>query len=108
MKSSGFTLFIILGVTCFVRSQNNSEPNLSYQRVMIPNGKISIQGLLVSSNTVHNKPAVIFLGGSGSWEIVADYFKNPDKSYGSLLRFYIEEFVGSLLIQVIDSYHVGR
>lgn len=91
MKNIGFTLIIILVVTFFVHSQNNLEPNLIYQRVMIPNGKISIEGLFVSSNAAQNKPAVIFLGGSGSWEIVEDYFIDPDKSYGSLLRFYIEE-----------------
>src|SRR5262245_13715373 len=61
-----------------------------FERVKIPNGKLILDGLLVLPNTPGRKTVVIFLGGSGEWEIADSYLKNPEESYGSLTRFYIE------------------
>ncbi|CAN5598146.1 hypothetical protein BH23BAC1_BH23BAC1_19580 [soil metagenome] len=91
MKNIFVTLLFLLRPALGAFAQNEHDLQAKLQRVLIPNGKITIEGLLVSLDSTLNQPAVIFLGGSGFWEIVEEYLKDPDKSYGSLLRFYIEE-----------------
>jgi len=68
-----------------------STDTLTLERVEIPNGKIHIDGLLVMPKNTDKKSIIIFIGGSGYWEIVDAYLKNPEESYGSLSRFYLEK-----------------
>lgn len=61
------------------------------ERLSIPSGKYSIDALAVSQANTVVRHAIIFIGGSGAWEIVDSYLSNPETSYGNLLRFYVEE-----------------
>ncbi|MFN7117623.1 MAG: alpha/beta hydrolase family protein [Saprospiraceae bacterium] len=58
------------------------------ERVSIPIGKYQIDGLLLLPKTSGKKAAIIFIGGSGEWEIVDSYLQNPAKSYADQLLYY--------------------
>jgi pimeloyl-ACP methyl ester carboxylesterase len=71
--------------------RTSSKDSVTVERLLIKNGKVVLDGLLVLPNFPGKKSVIIFLGGSGEWEIVDAYLKNPEESYGSLTRFYIEQ-----------------
>lgn len=60
-------------------------------RLSIPSGKYIIDALTVSQKGVAVKNAIIFIGGSGEWEIVDSYLKDPVNSYSNMLAYYVEE-----------------
>jgi|GEM_PF-448281 len=64
------------------------------ERVTIKNGKELIDGVLVVPAKARQAvPAMIFLGGSGQWEIVDSYLKDPSTSYANFLSFYLEGYI---------------
>jgi uncharacterized protein len=70
-----------------------SQPGFLNERVSIKSGEQQIDGLLVVPEGVTKVPAIIFLGGSGPWEIVDSYLKNPKESYANFLSFYLKDFI---------------
>jgi uncharacterized protein len=83
----------VLAALCLLATftlAQEKRSNRILSRVKIPSGKYVIDGLLVMPD-IPSMGAVIFLGGSGEWEIVDAYLKNPEESYGALMRFYIED-----------------
>jgi hypothetical protein len=53
------------------------------QRVLVPNGAVQLDGLLVlPRQPAKPAPAVIWLGGSGSWDMIGNYPNEPDRAAG--------------------------
>jgi pimeloyl-ACP methyl ester carboxylesterase len=79
-------------------------------RLTIPSRRYTIDALAVSEKGRTVTCAVIFIGGSGSWEIVDSYLKNPIESYGNMPRFYIEEnfLQKGLMIVYLNKRGIGK
>lgn len=85
---------VISLVTLFSFVFNLCAQQVTEERVAIKNGKHTIDGLLIlPENTQEPVPAIIFLGGSGGWEIVDSYLRDPSKSYANFLSFYLEDYI---------------
>ena len=66
------------------------------ERVSIVSGDHRIDGLLtLPKSRIGPVPVIIFLGGSGEWEIVDSYLRNPKESYANFLSFYLKDFITS-------------
>ncbi|MGM9511696.1 alpha/beta hydrolase family protein [Larkinella sp. GY13] len=64
-----------------------AQIDTTLRRVLIPNGDLVIDGLLIlpKKQTVP-APAIIWVGGSGDWEMISNYSNEPDIFY----RYYLE------------------
>jgi pimeloyl-ACP methyl ester carboxylesterase len=103
MKSL-YTLIIVLCYASIFAMDKNLE------RVSIPVGKYKIDGLAVSGKGQSIENVIIFLGGSGSWEIVDTYLNEDPHAYGNLVRYYVEEnFVSkNLMVLYLNKRGLGK
>lgn len=75
-------------IACLLWSVNcRAQVDTTLRRVPIPAGKLVLDGLLVlPKQSNHPSPAVIWVGGSGDWEMISNYAHEPDIFY----RYYLE------------------
>ena len=84
MKKAGILLtafFLCTGYT------TQAQIDTTLRRVLIPSGNVVLDGLLIlpRQQTVP-APAIIWVGGSGDWEMISNYQHEPDIFY----RYYLE------------------
>jgi uncharacterized protein len=84
------TILIIL--TCVALAVSSAfAVERSLQRYAIKSGSHVVDALAVSAKDIEIKHVIIFIGGSGEWEIVDTYLKDPATSYGNMPRYYLED-----------------
>ncbi|MDJ1499097.1 alpha/beta hydrolase family protein [Xanthocytophaga agilis] len=84
MKTLLFSTFITLILNAF---SVQAQPDTTVRRVLIPSGSIQLDGMLITPRHINQPvPALIWLGGSGGWDLVGNYFKDSTIFY----RYYME------------------
>ncbi|MFD2569275.1 alpha/beta fold hydrolase [Spirosoma soli] len=64
-----------------------AQIDTTVRRVLIPNGDVVLDGLLIlPRKQTMPAPALIWVGGSGDWEMISNYKNEPDILY----RYYLE------------------
>ncbi len=64
-----------------------AQVDTTVQRVLVPSGPVQLDGLLILPRHSPNPaPAVIWLGGSGGWDMIRNYPNEP----GIFYRYYLE------------------